>query len=134
MSEDNYGKMLEHKELSSCVLIEFQMQLVMRSYHPLLSAPEITFEDLCQYTETVHGDHRNPVITMSRVNPLLHEPPSRRIYVYDRSSQIDLLKTIPGSYMWASPIPRHMLTESDMILRPLHRPKPRSFDLEKACI
>ena len=32
-------------------------------------------------------------------------------------SRIDLLKTLPGAYMWASPIPEDILEEAGMILR-----------------
>lgn len=83
----------------------------------MLAEEDISFEELCTYTEVVHGDHRNPTMTMSRINPLLHQVPQRRIYVYDRGSQIDLLKTIPGSYMWVSPIPWDVLQEAGMVIR-----------------
>ena len=115
--ENYYRQLLEHKDLRSCILMEFRMLLVMRKDHPLAYVEDISFEELCAYTEVVHGDHRNPTMTMSRINPLLNQVPQRRIYVYDRGSQIDLLKTIPGSYMWVSPIPWDVLQEAGMVIR-----------------
>ena len=66
---------------------------------------------------------------MARIDPLLQETPPRRIYVYDRGSQIDLLKTLPGAYMWASPIPEDILEEAGMILRSSSMAKVYNLDL-----
>ena len=109
--------------------MRFQMLLVMRRDHPLAGKADITPDMLKRYTEIVHGDHRNPSMTMARIDPLLQETPPRRIYVYDRGSQIDLLKTLPGAYMWASPIPEDILEESGMILRSSSIAKVYNLDL-----
>ena len=70
---------------------------------PLASVQNIQQRDLYRYTEIVHGRPTDPALSMARINPLLHGTPPRRIYVYDRGSQIDLLQRLPDTYMWASP-------------------------------
>lgn len=126
--ESFYGQLLANKNLSHSLLMRFKMLLVMRQDHPLALEKEITADMLSPYTEVVHGDHRNPSMTMVRIDPLLHETPARRIYVYDRGSQIDLLKTLPGAYMWASPIPEDILEEAGMVLR--SSPMARVYNLD----
>lgn len=127
--ESYYGQLLANKNLCHTLLMRFQMLLVMRRDHPLAGKADITPDMLKRYTEIVHGDHRNPSMTMARIDPLLQETPPRRIYVYDRGSQIDLLKTLPGAYMWASPIPEDILEESGMILRSSSIAKVYNLDL-----
>ena len=56
-------------------------------------------------------------MSMARINPHLHGMPPRRIYVYDRGSQIDLLQRLPGAYMWVSPIPLDMVDSYGMCIR-----------------
>lgn len=127
--ESNYSQLLANKNLRHTPLMRFKMLLVMRKDHPLAGEADITPGMLAPYTEVVHGDHQNPAVTMARIDPLLHETPARRIYVYDRGSQIDLLKTLPDAYMWASPIPEDILEEAGMILRSSSMAKVDNLDL-----
>lgn len=115
--ENYYRQQLEEKGLESELLMDFTMMLIFRSDHPLATISPIREEDLYHYTEIVHGDQQNLALTMARINPLLRGAPSRRIYVYDRGSQIDLLQRLPGSYMWVSPIPLDMVDSYGMCIR-----------------
>ena len=112
---DFYEQQLKHRSLCHAPLMDFCMMLIMQAGHPLSEFPDITLEDLYQYTEIVHGDQQIP--DMSRISPLIHSVPPRRIYVYDRGSQIDLLDRLPGAYMWVSPIPLDMVDSYGMILK-----------------
>lgn len=115
--ESYYRQKLEQKGLCFERLMEFPMLLVMRGDHPMSLLPEIHQEDLYGYTEIVHGDQQSLALNMAHVNPLLHGTPPRRIYVYDRGSQIDLLRRLPGAYMWVSPIPLDMVDSYGMCIR-----------------
>ena len=42
----------------------------------------------------------------------------RHIYVYDRGSQFDLLRTVPGSYLWVSPLPYQELARHELVQKP----------------
>ena len=115
--ENYYYQKLEQKGLCSDRLMEFPMMLIMRKDHPMALLPEICQEDLYHYTEIVHGDQQSLALSMAHINPLLHGTPPRRIYVYDRGSQIDLLQRLPGAYMWVSPIPLDMVDSYGMCIR-----------------
>jgi hypothetical protein len=71
---------------------------------------------LNQYIEIVHGD--NVCRTSPRRNRKKQSAPGRkRIYIYDRGSQYDLLMNVPSTYMWASPIPETYLTRYELVQR-----------------
>lgn len=127
--ESYYKQLLANKNLCETLLMQFKLLLVMRKDHPLAGAPDITPDMLRPFTEVVHGDHRNPSLTMARIDPTLQDTPPRRIYVYDRGSQIDLLKTLPGSYMWASPVPADILEDAGMIQRTASMSRVYNLDL-----
>lgn len=115
--QNYYHQKLEQKGLCCERLMEFTMMLIMRSDHPMSLLPIISQEDLYRYTEIVHGDQQNLALSMAHINPLLHGTPPRRIYVYDRGSQIDLLQRLPDAYMWVSPIPLDMIDSYGMCIR-----------------
>jgi hypothetical protein len=39
----------------------------------------------------------------------------RKIHVYGRGSQLDILARVPGAYMWASPMPEDLLDRSGLV-------------------
>ena len=42
----------------------------------------------------------------------------RRIGVYERASQFELLRTLDRAYMWVSPIPQELLDRHGLVQRP----------------
>ena len=48
--------------------------------------------------------------------------PRHTIYIYDRGSQYEFLRHLPGAYMWTSPVPYTTLTEEKLIQRECTRP------------
>ena len=48
--------------------------------------------------------------------------PRHTIYIYDRGSQYEFLRHLPGAYMWTSPVPYSTLTEAKLIQRECTRP------------
>jgi hypothetical protein len=43
--------------------------------------------------------------------------PKRRIYLYERFNQFDLLTRLPATYMWVSPIPDKLLKRYGLVQR-----------------
>ncbi|MGI5959995.1 MAG: LysR family transcriptional regulator [Massiliimalia sp.] len=115
--ENYYRRQLESKNLCCDPLMDFYMMLILRADHPLAFQQQISQEELYAYTEIVHGDQQELAASMDRINPLLRGIPQKRIYVYDRGSQIDLLQRLPGTYMWVSPIPLDMVDDYGMYIR-----------------
>ncbi len=108
---DKYFKeMLEEKGLSYEVVAEFKYVLIMSRECALASKPDITFADLSSLIEIAHGDPYVPSLPIATVKrEELSEDIERRIFLFERGSQFDLLVENPETFMWASPLPKKML-------------------------
>ena len=110
---------LEEKKLQYELVTEFTYQLVMSRESPLASLDEITFDDLANYIEVAHADPYVPSLPLSTVvKEELPDNISRRIYVFERASQFELLSRNPETFLWASPIPRNLLDRYSLVQRP----------------
>lgn len=108
-----FEKICYDKALSVSPLWNYSMVLLMNKENPLANLREIPYNLLSFYTEIVHGDF-TPVNSLDgEENQNLKN--SNSIIVFDRGSQIDMLRNIKTSYMWASPVPFEMLYSSDII-------------------
>lgn len=113
-----YDKLLEKRNIKQHILMEFPLRLVFKKDHPLCKYEDVPYEMLEPYTEIIHGDDSILAIQKAQINSsALMQHKKRKIYVYDRGSQINLLENIKHAYMWVSPIPLDMLEASDMVLK-----------------
>lgn len=113
--EAYFLSMLKNNHLQHEIIWEFEYVLVMSSKHPLANNSEITVDELQNYIQISHGDvdfHQNKT-----VNPKDESDNNKTIYVYERGSQFDLLANVPTTYMWVSPIPKHILEKNDLVQR-----------------
>lgn len=100
------------------LLWEFRMCLVMSEDHPLADAREIPYHLLDGYTEIAHGDDQIPSLNPAQFGQ--HEKmkgSKRKICIYERGSQYNLLTRLKGSYMWVSPIPFSILKENRLVMK-----------------
>lgn len=110
---------LEEKKLQYELVTEFTYQLVMSRESPLAALKEITFDDLANYMEVAHADPYVPSLPLSTVvKEELPDNITRRIYVFERASQFELLSRNPETFLWASPIPHNLLERYDLVQRP----------------
>lgn len=114
---DQYNRLLKENRLIAETLMVFPLRIVFREDHPLSRYENIPYEELAAYTEIIHGDDQVPAIQKTQINPGLLPEKHRKVYVYDRGSQINLLENVRGSYMWVSPIPPDMLEMYHMVLK-----------------
>lgn len=116
---DQYFRaMLDEKELNYEIICEFSYQLVMRHDHPLAQKEDITFEDLRPYIEIAHADPYVPSLPLSKVvKEELPDNIDRRIFIYERASQFDLLSENPHTFMWVSPVPQKLLDRYGLVQR-----------------
>lgn len=116
-SYDKYFReMLDEKGLKSELITEFHYVLVMSRESPLASLDEIGFEDLKPYIEIAHADPYVPNLSLADVRK--EELPSdidRRIFVFERASQDELLSGNPDTYMWVSPYPQATLDRFNLV-------------------
>ncbi len=116
-SHDFYFKeMLEEKGLNYEMIAEFSYRLIMSKEHPLASAEDIRFDDLAPFVEIAHADPYVPSLPMSAVKKEeLPENIERRIYVFERASQFELLSENHETFMWVAPVPHEMLDRYGLV-------------------
>jgi len=117
---ENYDKyfkaMLEEKELAYELVTEFSYSLIMSAESPLASKEEITYEDLVDYIEIAHADPYVPSMPLSKVvKEELPDNIDRRIFIFERASQFDLLHKNPETFMWVSPAPKSLLERYHLV-------------------
>ena len=116
---DQYFRaMLDEKELNYETICEFTYQLLMSCEHPLAQKTNITFDDLRPYIEIAHADPYVPSLPLSKVvKEELPDNINRRIFIYERASQFDLLSENPHTFMWISPVPDKLLSRYGLVQR-----------------
>lgn len=118
-AEEYFLRIFAERHLKTHEIWSFNMSLMMASDHPLARMDEVPYHMLAGYTELVHGDYQTPPISFSEIRRDAHLPSSlKRVYVYDRGSQFDLLRCMEGSYMWVSPVPPNVLRQYNLVLKP----------------
>ena len=93
---ENYDKyfksMLEEKGFQYELVTEFTYSLIMSADNPLAKKEVITFDDLPDNID-------------------------RRIFIFERASQFDLLSLNPETFMWVSPAPQSLLERYNLVLK-----------------
>ena len=114
---DKYFKdMLDEKNLLYETVTDFSYVLIMNSKSPLLKKDEIHFNDLVSYTEIAHADPYVPSLPFSEVKKEeLPDDIEKRIFVFERASQFELLSENSDTFMWVSPVPEKLLKRYDLV-------------------
>lgn len=115
--EKQYFAMLDGKNLKYRPLWEYEYKLLVSKDSPLAKkGGDVKYSDLEEYIEIVHGDLSVPSLSFSKVSrTTVPEHRKKRIYVYERGSQFDLLSSLPNTYMWVSPMPKESLIQHNMV-------------------
>lgn len=116
---DKYFKgMLEEKGLAYELVTEFHYVLAMSREHPLAEKEEIAFADLRPYIEIAHADPYVPSVPLAMVKKEeLPDDMDRRIFVFERASQFELLSQNHETFMWLSPVPQTLLDRYGLVER-----------------
>ena len=117
---ENYDKyfksMLEEKGFVYELVTEFSYSLIMSKFNPLANKEFINPEDLSGYIEIAHADPYVPSLPVSKViKEELPDNINRRIFVFERASQFDLLSRNPQTFMWVSPAPKEVLDRYNLV-------------------
>ena len=109
---DKYFKaMLEEKGLAYELVAEFRYVLAMGKDSPLADLEEIHLPDLHNLVEIAHADPYVPSLPTALVKKeTLSADIQRRIFVFERASQFDLLAKNPETFMWVSPLSERILS------------------------
>ena len=114
---DMYFKtMLEEKGFTYELITEFTYKIIMSKDSPLAKLDTISSDDLVDYIEIAHADPYVPSIPVSKVvKEELSDDINRRIFVFERTSQFELLSRNLETFMWVSPIPKSLLERYDLV-------------------
>jgi DNA-binding transcriptional LysR family regulator len=113
-----YDSLIETKGLVGEKIAEFSYVLLMNKDNPLAKKDTVDYEDLFPYIEIAHADPYVPSLSMSKV--FREEIPNtigKRIFVYERASQFEILSENPQTFMWVSPVPQKMLDRYGLVQR-----------------
>lgn len=116
--EKYFNKMFEEKGLKHELITQFRYSLIMSKDNPLASKKEICFSDLRDFIEIAHADTFVPSMPFSVVRK--EELPNdikRRIFVFERGSQFEILSENPKTFMLASPVSGKMLDRYALVQR-----------------
>ena len=108
---DKYFKRsLEEKGLEYELIAEFSYMLVASRESSIASLDEVHFDNLTNMIEIAHADPYVPSLPLSNVKKEeLLDSIGRRIFLFERGSQFDLLSLNHETYMWVSPLPDRIL-------------------------
>lgn len=109
---------VEERGLKARELWTFDYVVLMSQKSPLARAYELTESMLEDRIEILHGDNIVPNLTPSLSRSPAVPEGQKRIYVYERGSQFDILSTVQDSYMWVSPLPREVLHRYGLVQKP----------------
>lgn len=113
-----YKNLLNEKGLTYQLVTEFKYSLVLSRDNPLAEKEKITYEDLQNCIEIAHADPFVPSLSFAEVKKEeLPDNINRRIYVFERASQFELLSKNPATFMWVSPIPADFLERHNLVQR-----------------
>jgi len=117
---ENYDKlfktMLDEKELHSELVTEFSYRLLMSKDSPLAGKETVAFDDLKDLIEVAHADPYVPSLPLAKVvKEELPDNIRRRIYIFERASQFDLLSENTDTFMWVSPTPKKVLERYGLV-------------------
>jgi len=128
--ESYFLNYLKDKDLSYQLIWEYNYMVVMSKHHPLAVKELLINEDFKDCIELLHGDFMIPGLNLADSKFISDTDSSKKkIYVYERGSQFDILSNIKTSYMWVSPIPEELLNRYDLIQRTAPEPARKCIDI-----
>ena len=117
MTYEQYFKdFLSEKKLCYEPIWEFEHLVIMSKNNPLAEAETITVNDLKPYIEIAHGDNVIPYLMSENVG-YSEASTKRRIDLYERGNQFELLCNIPETFMWVSPVPNDIVQRYNLVQR-----------------
>ncbi len=128
-AEKYFRDVLEEKGLHRETVTEFSYGVIMSKDHPLASHESVTFESLAPYIEISHNDPYAPSLPVSVLKKDEIPENDRKIYVFERALQQELLKKNTKTYMWVSPIPSDLLDKYGFVMKSCHENTKRYKDV-----
>lgn len=117
--DEQFRKLLVDKELDSEVICEFSHVALMSKNSKLASKKSVLYSDLEDCIEVAHADPFVPSLPVSEVQKEeFIDSISKRIFVFERASQFELLEKVNNSFMWVSHVPQDLLDKYGLVQIP----------------
>lgn len=114
--ESKYKKLLAEKQLKFQEVMVFRFLVAMHKSHPLANREMVHFSDLLDYTALVHGDNQFHAGSNKDTDQLYRSNLYKNsISIFERGSQFDFLRDVPGTFMLISPLPKELLNAYDLV-------------------
>lgn len=128
--EPYFIRAVEDRNLKFQPVWEFEYLVLMSGSHPLANDNMVDFSQLSKYTEIVHGDLSVPALPVFEAKQIAQAAEKKKkIAVYERGSQFEILSRIPTTYMWVSPMPHDVLECFSLVQKPCDMSKNRYKDI-----
>ena len=110
--------LFKNKNLAFELIAEFSYVLVISKNSPLAAQREIHYSDLKKYIEIAHADPYVPSVSLTKIREEeLPDTMARRIFVFERASQFEVLSANEETFMWVSRIPTETLQRYNLVCR-----------------
>ena len=114
--DDYFKTMFHEKGLKHEKICEFSKLIVMSKNNKLAKKEKIYKDDLTNCIEIIYGDPYVPSMPIYDVKKAeFSEFTQRKIFVFERGSQFDILNNIHDSYTFDSKLPDDMLSRYNLI-------------------
>lgn len=112
----HYKNLLDDKDFEYEVITTFSYELLVSEESELAKKENISFGDLHDYIEIAHADPFVPSLSSAQVKKYeLSDDIRKRIFVFERASQFEILSQNPDTFMWVSHIPESLLKRYGLI-------------------
>lgn len=113
--QNYFTSLLSESGLLWRTLLEFEYLLLISKEHPLAGKGVVDGRELQPYIEIIHGDTTMPHMPDSITETERGVTPGdKKVYVYERGSQFDILSRVSNTYMWVSPMPQDLLDRNGL--------------------
>ncbi|MDR1569244.1 MAG: LysR family transcriptional regulator [Oscillospiraceae bacterium] len=114
--DDRFKHMLDEKGIDYELLCEFNYMALMAKSSDLANREYLDYADLENYIEIAHADPYVPSLPFSEVKKEEYiDAINKRIFIFERGSQFDLLKNVANTFMWVSPVPQRILDLYELV-------------------
>ena len=126
--DSQFLNFFKEKNLKCEPIWQFKYKILISEKSKLASLEKLTVADLETGVEIAFGDPYVPSLTTSEVRRTEYTSISkRRICIFERASQFDLLKEIPDSYIWVSSLPDELLKMHGLTLKSCIDNEPKQY-------
>lgn len=116
-----YGKYFEdymsEKHIKGETIWKFEHLALMSKDHKYANKEIITADDLNDSIEIIHGDNMIPYLVPEKELFKKYSSVKKKIYLYERANQFELLSGVPETFMWVSPVPQQTLDRYGLVQR-----------------